>query len=244
MGKIIVAMGLLAGLLCSGVARGANLEEVMLGWVYPDGYRVKGVFYNEGVDVARGDRGYQNDRADGGNSRHGKNCGGTAFGKTCRDNPNVDMHALTAKQALELYRVSEWAWIRGDEWASQYMAYLVMDLGTNLGKEEICILLRQFKNLHDGNLPDWKVNGAPLKVEEVAWFNAYTRSDVMEQGHQPRFPGDYAVGEHDSTRRQLMVSQLTNLGINRYATVSKNQKLIKFLRGWIIRVLRDGGLRG
>jgi len=121
----------------------------------------------------------------------------------------------------------------------QYDAYLWADLGTNIGKEEMSILLRQFINRHNGHLPDEKIKAAPLTHGEIAWLNAYTKSDIMPLDHTPRYPGDYLAGEHDSTRRQLMVSEIVNLGIKRYETVAKSPKRRAYLWGWLARVLAN-----
>jgi hypothetical protein len=240
--KYFVLFAILGALTTCQPVHAADCGNALFGWTSAKGQHTAGVLANEGVG-GKNLRGYQNLASDDGNFRlvKGKkvNCGGTAFGLTCRDHPGINMATITREQAVSIYHNDQWKALQGDLLASQYLAYKLMDMAVNLGQPETCILIRQFINSHNGHAPDFKDNGAPLTKEEADWINAYTKSDIIPPGYQPKYPGDFLPGEHDSTRRQNMVQGIMLLGMQRYLTVAKSPKRRQWLYTWGQRIIND-----
>ena len=220
-------------------AHAADCGKALFGWTTKDGYRIAGVLANEGVG-GKNRRGYQNLKSDGGNFRNGKNCGGTAYGITCRDHPGFNPKTAAPEDAVRIYENEEWKHIGGTKWKSQYGAYKIMDLATNLGKEETCIIVRTFIDAHNGKAKDVYINGKPLTDAEIDWLNDYTRSDVIPPGYQPKYSGDFQPGGHDNTRRENFLANIALLAQKRYTHITRtNKKLRVWTQTWSDRNLQD-----
>lgn len=217
--KSAVSVLLLLSLLVS-VCQGADCEKALFGWTLKSGERVDGTLDNEGV-TGRNPRGYQNLKSDSGNFRHGRNCGGTAYGIACGPNPGVNVRTLTKDGAVKFYHDNQWQRINGDEIASQYIAYKAFDLVVNTGNPKI--FDDTIAQLSNGKFrPDGKIT-----KEEIAWLNDYTKTEWVD-------------GRPDRTKRQLFISTMVINAMRKYISIARHSpKKRQFLLTWSSRDIED-----
>ena len=190
----------------------ADCEKALFGWTSRNGHHTAGVFGNEG--------GFQNLKSDRGNfnAKTGKNCGGTNYGLSCRSYPGLNIRLLTKERAATIYHDDQWAAIKGDRAAGQYIAYKVFDLGINMGTGSAIIILEQTINELNDTQTDFPLIGH-ITDAHWDWVNAYTR---------------------DRTQRQLFIATLKLKAMHRYLTIAKkNPKMKTFLVTWGMRDLED-----
>ena len=138
MKKTISLMFLL--MVMASVASAADCEKALFGWTAADGTHISGVLANEGVSK-KNPLGKQNLKSDPGNSRNGKNCGGTVAGICCRDNPHFPFATASIKDVVKYYHDNQWKEVHGDEIKSQYLAFKLFRLAIKMGTGTAIILL-------------------------------------------------------------------------------------------------------
>ncbi|CAK0753654.1 exported hypothetical protein [Gammaproteobacteria bacterium] len=217
---------MMLAVLFASTVHAADCEKALFGWTASDGTHIQGILANEGVSK-KNPRGYQNNPRDRGNFRNGLNCGGTAYGLACAQFPGINMKTVTKARAVQIYHDDQWAFLHGDEFKGQYLAYKVFDLEINMGAATAVKLLQRTVNDLNGRSPDFPVTGR-VTSELVQWINDYTAPQIL------------ADGTDCNERRYRFFEHLKAVALIRYGSlIARNKNLSEFWGTWSDRAEYD-----
>jgi lysozyme family protein len=233
--KILLIAGALVALAVPSFA--ADCGKALLGWPTADGTRIAGTLANEGLWVKNpADPGGETYRGitrkfvpkwrgwtmvDSAKIGQQPKFGTKAYRGWVRGlNSSLSANSALTALVVSFYHDGVWSEIRGDEIVSQYLAFKLFDLATNMGTGTAIILVEKTINDLNGKAKDFPVKGV-MTAEMVRWLNEFTA------------PQKLADGSESHWRRWCFFSQLKLNAEARYGKlIARNPKLNQFWETW------------
>ena len=235
MKKILLIAGALVALAVPSFA--ADCKDALYGWTPADGAHIVGTLANEGLwvnnpadpgrETYRGVTRRDNPKWRGWALIDAAKIGkqpkfGTKAYRAWVKGLNSRLTANTAIDALvvQFYHDGIWSETQGDKIVSQYLAYKLFDLATNMGTGTAIILIEKTINDLNGKGKDFPLHGY-LAEGVIPWLNDFTA------------PQKLADGTESNWRRWCFFAQLKLNAEARYGMlISRNPKLRQFWETW------------